>query len=312
MFHMMNEARVGVGTGAAVLALDGYQYSLDYAKERPQGRLPFNKDPLSAPVNIIEHADIRRMLLAQNTYAEGAYALCLLGSQLMDDEQTAPSAEERKYAHTWLDFMTPMIKSWPRNYGPKANYYAIQVLGGAGYTNEHPVEMFYRDNRLNPIHEGTHGIQSPDLLARKVPMNNLAGYRIMLAEMKKTAGEASEHNSTSALSAELIVSISCLENVTETLLGAMLEKNIDSVLSNSAKYLDLFGHVLIAWLWLKQGLVAARALDENPHAADESFYLSKLQAMKYFYRFELPEIAVWAKLLLELDTTAYDMQVDWF
>ena len=312
MFHMMNEARVGVGTGAAVLALGGYQYSLDYAKERPQGRLPSNKDPLSAPVNIIEHADIRRMLLAQKAYAEGAYALCLLGSQLMDDEHTAPSAEEREYAHAWLDFMTPMIKSWPSKYGPKANYYAIQVLGGAGYTNEHPVEMFYRDNRLNPIHEGTHGIQSLDLLARKVPMNNMAGYKIMLAEMKKTALDAATDSLTASFSAELLLAITTLENVTETLLAAMLEKNIDSVLSNSAKYLDLFGHVLIAWLWLKQGLVAARALDKKPHAADEAFYRGKLQAMQYFYRFELPEIAVWAKLLIDLDTTAYDMQVDWF
>ncbi|MEL7400968.1 MAG: acyl-CoA dehydrogenase family protein, partial [Pseudomonadota bacterium] len=169
MFHMMNEARIMVGTAAAITALTGYQYSLDYAKERPQGRLLSEKNPESKMVNIVEHPDVKRMLLIQKAYSEGAYALTLLGSQLADDEQTAPTQEERDAAHLLLDFLTPIIKSWPSEYGPKANYYAIQVLGGAGYTNEHPVEMFYRDNRLNPIHEGTTGIQSLDLLGRKVP-----------------------------------------------------------------------------------------------------------------------------------------------
>ena len=183
MFHMMNEARVMVGSSAAIVALCGYQYSLDYAKERPQGRLPSSKDPLGPPVNIIEHADIRRMLLAQKAYAEGAFALCLLGSSLADDEHTAPTEEERQQAHLLLDFLTPIIKTWPSEYGPRANSLAIQVLGGHGYINEHPVEMMYRDNRLNPIHEGTTCIQSLDLLVRKVPGNNLAGYQACLFAM---------------------------------------------------------------------------------------------------------------------------------
>ena len=190
MFHMMNEARIMVGSGAAITALCGYQYSLDYAKERPQGRLPSAKDPLSPPVNIIEHPDVRRMLLAQKAYSEGAYALCLLGTQLADDEYTAPTEEERKKAHELLDFLTPIIKSWPSEYGPEANDLAIQVLGGHGYINEHPVELMYRDNRLNPIHEGTTGIQSLDLLARKVPQNNLAGYIACLTAMGETIAEA--------------------------------------------------------------------------------------------------------------------------
>ncbi len=312
MFHMMNEARVGVGTGAAALALGGYQYSLDYAKERPQGRLPSNKDPLAPPVNIIEHADVRRMLLAQKAYAEGAYALCLLGSQLMDDEHNATTTEERERAHLWLDFMTPMIKSWPSKYGPKANYYAIQVLGGAGYTNEHPVEMFYRDNRLNPIHEGTHGIQSLDLLARKVPMKGMAGYRIMLEEMQLTIADAQSQAATAEFANELSRAVETLQEVTNTLLGAMAEQDIDRVLSNSAKYLDLFGNVVIAWLWLKQGVISAKALEEKPHASDEAFYRGKLQALQYFFRFELPEIEVWAKILKDLDSTAYEMKENWF
>jgi alkylation response protein AidB-like acyl-CoA dehydrogenase len=312
MFHMMNEARIMVGSGAAIMALCGYQYSLDYAKERPQGRLPSNKDPLSPPVTIIEHADVRRMLLAQKAYAEGAYALCLLGTKLADDEHTAPTEDERTQAHTLLDFLTPIIKSWPSEYGPKANSLAIQVLGGHGYINEHPVEMMYRDNRLNPIHEGTTGIQSLDLLARKVPQNSLAGYTACLEAMQETISIARHQPELSEFADELETAIATLKQVTEFLLGSMLEKNIDLVLANSVKYLELFGHVVLAWIWLKQGVVASAGLAGDPHATDENFYRGKLQAMRYFFRYELPKIDAGAKLLLALDETTYAMQVDWF
>lgn len=311
MFHMMNEARIMVGTGAACTALTGYQYSLHYARERPQGRLPSNKDPISAPVNIIEHADVRRMLLAQKAYAEGAFALCLLGSQLADDERTAPTEQERKDAHLLLDFLTPMIKSWPSEYGPEANDLAIQVLGGHGYINEHPVEMFYRDNRLNPIHEGTTGIQSLDLLARKVPMNNLAGYKACLAEMQKTI-DASPSGELQPFAEKLQAALATLNTTTESLLGAMMEKPIDLALANSVKYLDLFGHVVIAWLWLKQAQVAECALAKELHPAEADFYKGKLQAMRYFFGFELPLIEVWSSILISLDSSCYDMQDNWF
>ncbi len=312
MFHMMNEARIMVGSAASIIALCGYQYSLDYAKERPQGRLPSTKDPLSSPVNIIEHADVRRMLLAQKAYAEGAYALCLLGTKLADDLHTAPSEKERKEAHQLLDFLTPIIKSWPSEYGPKANYLAIQVLGGSGYVNEHPVEMMYRDNRLNPIHEGTTGIQSLDLLARKVPQNDLAGYTACLEAIQDTIAVARNRPELSDFADELEAAIGTVKEVTEFLLGSMLEKDIDLVLANSVKYLDLFGNVVIAWIWLKQGVVAAAGLEASSHTADKNFYSGKLQAMRYFYRYELPEIDAWATLLLALDDTTLAMQADWF
>lgn len=312
MFHMMNEARIMVGTSGATLGLAGYQYSLDYAKERPQGRLPSCKDPLSPVVNIIEHADIRRMLLAQKAYSEGAYALCLYGTQLADDEKTAETVEEREQAHLILDFLTPMIKSWPSEHGPKANSLAIQVLGGHGYINEHPVEQMYRDNRLNPIHEGTTCIQSLDLLTRKVPMNKMAGYKAFIAEMEKTIAIAQEQGSLTEFSTALSAAIATLQTTTNKLLGAMMTENIDLVLSNSVKYLELFGHVVIAWLWLKQGLVASTALENKPHESDEKFYRGKLQAMQYFYRSELVEIEAWAMILTNLDSTSYDMKADWF
>ncbi|WP_351011271.1 acyl-CoA dehydrogenase [Shewanella sp. S1-58-MNA-CIBAN-0166] len=312
MFHMMNEARIMVGTSGAVLAVAGYQYSVDYAKNRPQGRLPSCKDPQSPMVNIIEHADVKRMLLAQKAYAEGAMALVLYGTQLSDDERTADTVEQREHAHTLLDFLTPIIKTWPSEYGPKANSYAIQVMGGHGYINEHPVEMFYRDNRLNPIHEGTTGIQSLDLITRKVPMNKMQGYKATLHEIVQTIEQAKQYDSLSEYTQKLSEAVETLTLTTEAVLNGMATKNIDLALANSVKYLELFGHVIIAWLWLKQSMVATKALAQQPHQADEFFYKGKLQASQYFYRFELPKIAVWSSLLMSTDSTSFDMQADWF
>jgi butyryl-CoA dehydrogenase len=312
MFHMMNEARILVGTGAALTALTGFQYSLHYAKERPQGRLLSSKDPLSAPVNIIEHPDVRRMLLTQKAYSEGAYALCLYGHALAEDESTAPSEEARLQAKTILDFLTPVIKSWPSEWGPKANDLAIQVLGGHGYVNEHPVEMYYRDNRLNPIHEGTTGIQSLDLLCRKVPMNNFGGYKAFLAEMYKTAEQAQEQ--TSALQqfgGELNSALSNLEQVTNAVMQAAQTQNPDLVFSNSVSYLNMFGHVTIAWLWLQQGMIATKALSNDIHIDEEKFYKGKVQAMKYFFASELPLTYHWGNLVKNVDSATFDTHPEW-
>lgn len=312
MFHMMNEARLFVGMGATVMALAGFQYSLHYAKERPQGRLLSEKDPHSAPVNIIEHADVKRMLLAQKAYAEGALALCLFGARLHDDANTAPEQSDREAAFTLLDFLTPLIKTWPSEYGLKANHYAIQVLGGAGYTDDHPVEMFYRENRLNPIHEGTTGIQSMDLLGRKVPRNNFAGFKAFVAAVNTTIVQARDHASLAGYADSLSQAVATVERTTTAVMQASQQHNPDTVFSNSVKYLDMMGHVVVAWMWLKQGIVATQQLAGQPHASDKAFYQGKLQALQFFYRSELPEIEHWARLVRELDTTNFDMQPDWF
>jgi alkylation response protein AidB-like acyl-CoA dehydrogenase len=311
MFHMMNEARILVGTGAAITALTGFQYSLDYAKERPQGRLLSCKDPHSPPVNIIKHPDVRRMLLTQKAYAEGAYALCLYGHQLADDETTALTVEARGHASMILNFITPIIKSWPSEWGPKANDLAIQVLGGAGYTNEHPVEMFYRDNRLNPIHEGTTGIQSLDLICRKVPMKNFEGYNAFLKEMNKTVEQCKTIDGLINFANELEKSINNLRDVTTKVLTASQTQQIDLVFSNSVSYLNMFGHISIAWLWLKQAGIAIEAIEKQPHENELKFYKGKIQAMKYFFNCELPLTYHWGDLVKNIDSTSYDTDGDW-
>lgn len=312
MFHMMNEARIMVGTMAAATALTGYQYSLDYAKERPQGRLLSCKDPHSPPVNIIEHPDVKRMLLTQKAYAEGAFALCLFATQLADDIVTAPTDDERKAAHVLLDFLTPIVKSWPSEYGPKANDLAIQILGGHGYINEHPVELFYRDNRLNAIHEGTTGIQSLDLLGRKVTMNKFAGYNAALSAILATCEQAGTQADLQPFASALVTAVEQLKDVTSTVLAATQTQDIDLVFSNSVTYLDLFGHVVIAWMWLKQGVVAHVALQQSPHQDDVDFYQGKLQAMKFFYHVELPKTVHWGALVKGIDRSSFDMQGAWF
>ena len=310
MFHMMNEARVMVGTSGATLAMCGYQYSLEYARERPQGRKPSSKDPLSEPVMLIEHADIRRMLLAQKAYAEGSWSLCLFASQLVDDWKTHPEESGRQAAFELLDFLTPIVKTWPSEYGPKANDLAIQVLGGAGYTNDHPVELMYRDNRLNPIHEGTTGIQSLDLLGRKVPQNGMAGYQRCLEGISADLQKAEGIPALVTMCDALDLAVKDLQRTTTSLLSAMTSQDIDLVMANSVRYLEFFGHVVVGWMWLRQGMTAAKALEKA--SDDDAFYKGKLQAMNYFARWELPQTAVWADLLCGLDDTTYAMQAEWF
>lgn len=312
MFRMMNEARIAVGLGAASLAYQGFVYSLEYARNRPQGRLPSNKDPLSPQVNIIEHADVRRLLLAQKAYAEGSLALSLYASSLCEDSRTAASEEERRQALLLLDLLTPVVKSYPSKYGLKANDFAIQVLGGSGYIREYPVEQYYRDNRLNPIHEGTEAIQGLDLLGRKVMQEQMAGFRLFLGLAAATAEEAQAQPATAEFAAPLRDTLGRLEEVTRALLGQVVA-DPDPGLANATVYLDFFGRIAMAWIWLRQALAAARGLEqpELPEA-EQNFYRGKLQAARYFFQWELPETGPQADLLMRGDRSCYDMQNAWF
>lgn len=306
MFHMMNEARVGVGLGAAVIGYAGYRVALDYAKTRLQGRPPQAKDPSLPPVPIIEHADVKRMLLASKAYVEGGLALCLLGSRLVDDSETAPTPEARNRAFQLLDLLTPMIKSWPSQYGLVANDLAIQVHGGYGYTREYPVERLYRDNRLNPIHEGTFGIQSLDLLGRKVLGDQGKALSLLAEEIFATINAAPP-----ALAEEAGALGGAIALVSETVavLGRAAAGNqLDHALANSAVFLELLGHVVVAWLWLRMAIAAEAAL---PKATGEAaaFLDGKRRACRYFFRWELPKIRPQAALLQSLDQTCAEMPV---
>ncbi|KAA0692453.1 acyl-CoA dehydrogenase [Halopseudomonas laoshanensis] len=311
MFQMMNEARIGVGMGATMLGYAGYLYSLEYARDRPQGRLPDGKDPSSAQVAIVEHTDIKRLLLTQKAYVEGAFDLGLYAARLFDDTETLETEEQRRTALELLDLLTPIVKSWPSEFCLKANEHAIQILGGAGYTREYPVEQYYRDNRLNPIHEGTHGIQSLDLLGRKVAMNNGAALKQLSSLIQATCARASEYDSLNALREPLEKLHAHIGKVTMALLGDMGQGKINQALANSALYLNTFGHMVIGWRWLEQAVCAERGL-ANGKASDADFYRGKLQAARFFLTWEVPACHHALSILENRDDTCLEMQNDWF
>ncbi|SDR74251.1 butyryl-CoA dehydrogenase [Halopseudomonas litoralis] len=311
MFQMMNEARIGVGMGAIMLGYAGYLYSLEYARERPQGRLPDGKDPTSPQVAIIEHTDVRRMLLTQKAYVEGAFDLGLFCARLVDDGKTGTTEEQRQLANELLDLLTPIVKSWPSEFCLKANELAIQILGGHGYTREYPVEQYYRDNRLNPIHEGTHGIQSLDLLARKLTQNKGAGLRQLTGLIQDSIQRAAEHASLEELRAPLEQLLQRLQTTTQALLTDLGSGKVNETLANSALYMKVFGHAVIGWRWLEQAIRAEEGLARG-NAADESFYRGKLQAARYFLTWEVPACHHELDLLDARDQTCMEMQDSWF
>ncbi len=328
MFHMMNEARIGVGLAATMLGMAGYQASLDYAKNRPQGRPlqaptlradasslppegahstlgrpgggmgPAGKDPAQPQIRIIEHADVRRMLLAQKAYCEGALALELYCARLVDEQHTgdAGAADD---ARLLLEVLTPIAKSWPSEWCLEANSLAIQIHGGYGYTRDFPVEQYWRDNRLNMIHEGTHGIQAMDLLGRKVLMEEGRGLQLLAARMQATIERA-------GLIAELAPNASALgealRHVGAATRSAWATGNPTDALANAVPYLQAFGHTVLAWTWLDV------ALASRTHAAGHAApaHTGRLAAARYFFHYELPKIGAWLKVVENRDLTCAD------
>ena len=279
MFHMMNEARIGVGAGAVALGYTGYLHALAYARDRHQGRPPAGKDPSAPPVPIVRHPDVRRMLLASKSYVEGGLALILYAARLVDTGNDL-----------LLDVLTPIVKAWPSQWCLRANDLAIQVHGGYGYTREYPVEQFYRDNRLNPIHEGTDGIQALDLLGRKVRLSSGAGLRALVSAISATAAQDPLYGP------RLVAACDRLSAVTSALWAS---GEADKALANATTYLDAAGHIVIAWMWLSQ----LNAVGDKEGA----FYDGKRLAARYFFDHELPRVGPWLDLLESGDTLLLDL-----
>ncbi|MEY2730584.1 MAG: acyl-CoA dehydrogenase [Betaproteobacteria bacterium] len=301
MFHMMNEARIGVGMAAAMLGMAGYEASLAYARQRPQGRPigPSGKDPAQPQIPIIEHADVKRMLLAQKAYCEGALALELYCARLVDELHTG-SPEARQEAHLLLEVLTPIAKSWPSEWCLEANSMAIQVHGGYGYTRDFPVEQYWRDNRLNMIHEGTHGIQALDLLGRKVVMDGGAGLKLLAGRINTTIERAGQHQGLAVHGHQLAKALKELGGATK---AAWATGVAEEALANATPYLQAFGHVVMAWVWLD---VALSAPSESPQ------HQGLRAANRYFYEYELPKIGPWLQVVSSRQDVCRTMQDDWF
>ena len=305
MFHMMNEARIGVGLGAVGIGYAGYEASVDYARNRKQGRpsTPAGKDPASPPVSIIEHADVKRMLLAQKAYVEGGLALELYCGRLVDEARTG-SAGIVPSIKALLEILTPIAKSWPSEWCLEANSLAIQVLGGYGYTRDFMVEQYWRDNRLNMIHEGTHGIQALDLLGRKVVMDGGAGLKLLARRIGETIQRAGQLEGLAVPANELAAALQRLGTATK---AAWATGVPEEALANATPYLQAFGHVVLAWLWLDVALAVSR-----PGPAAGAFGQGKLAAMRYFFAYELPKIDAWLGVVSRREALVRELPDDAF
>ncbi|WP_343603882.1 acyl-CoA dehydrogenase [Roseateles sp.] len=302
MFHMMNEARIGVGLGAVMLGYAGYEASLDYARQRPQGRpmTAAGKDAAQPQRPIIEHADVKRMLLAQKSYVEGGLALELFCARLVDEQHTG-TADESAAAKRLLEVLIPIAKSWPSEWCLEANSLAIQVLGGYGYTRDFPVEQYWRDNRLNMIHEGTHGIQALDLLGRKVVMDGGQALMALATRISDTAQRAGQVPGLAEAANELGAALAAVGGATKK---AWSTGEPEEALANATPYLQAFGHTVLAWIWLDVVL----ALEGR----DDDFAQGKRAAQRYFFAYELPKVTAWLGVVARREALTREMRDAWF
>ena len=306
MFHMMNEARIGVGLAATMLGMAGYEASLAYAKNRPQGRPVAGgsqkvvKDAAQAQVRIIEHADIKRMLLAQKSYCEGALALELYCAMLVDEQHTG-TPEAVNDARLLLEVLTPIAKSWPSEWCLEANSLAIQIHGGYGYTRDFPVEQYWRDNRLNMIHEGTHGIQALDLLGRKVLMEEGAGLKLLALTILATCDKAMALTEWTACAESLKDALSKVRKATQQ---AWSTGQPQEALANAVPYLQAFGHLVLAWTWLD--------VVTSTQGKSSLAQVGREAACKYFFQYELPKIDAWLHVVSSRDMTCANLPEEAF
>ncbi|MBC2717877.1 MAG: acyl-CoA dehydrogenase [Desulfobacteraceae bacterium] len=311
MFQMMNEARVGVGLGAAAVASAAYYASLDYSLSRPQGRKISEKDPSRPQIPIIEHADVKRMLLFQRAVVDGSLSLLLQCSLYADLEKLSDGEEKEKYA-LLLDILTPIAKSYPSEMGIHSVSQGLQCLGGYGYCEDFPLEQYYRDIRINPIHEGTTGIQGIDLLGRKVMMKNGQAFILFLEEVKKTITGAAAIPELKRYARELFDVLEILVEVTDSLKGVAITKRPEVFLADATLYLELFSIMTIAWQWLLQAIHVQKALEGELSQKETNFYQGKRYVFQYFFAYELSKIEGLARRLKDSNPFTVDMKKEYF
>ena len=288
MFQMMNEARISTGLMATGSATAAYYASLQYANERSQGRHPSNKDLTQPPVRIIEHADVRRMLLFQKAVVEGSLSLLLQCSYYADLIKTSDPEKAKDY-HLLLELLTPIAKTYPAEMGTQAVSQGMQVLGGAGYTDDFPLEQLYRDIRINCIYEGTTGIHGLDLLGRKVLLENGKAMTLLMQEVKSVIEQAMGRPALRPFAEALAQRVSALHQTTMHLIQLAMSQPAEVFLADATLYLEFFGIVVIGWQWLKQGLALPEQPDTLPESPEKDFYLGKLHTLAYFFEYELPK-----------------------
>lgn len=311
MFQMMNEARLNVGMGATAKATAAYYAALEYAKTRRQGRKLTEKDPAKPPVLIIEHADVKRMLLFQRSIIEGSLSLLMQCSQYVDIMNSL-SDDRKENCHLILELLTPIAKTYPAEMGILSISQGLQCLGGSGYCDDYPLEQYYRDIRIDPIHEGTTGIQGMDLLGRKVIMKNGKAFKLFFSELEKTISAAKEYAELNGFAQQLNDASLQLQQVTQNLLYIAETQGNEHFLADATLYLEYFSTIAIAWQWLLQGVAVQKALNKGAKKKDTDYYRGKMMTLKYFFSYELPKTLALANRLMEGDGLTVEMTTELF
>jgi butyryl-CoA dehydrogenase len=311
MFQMMNEARLGVGLGATAIASAAYYASLNYAKDRPQGRTLGQKDPSRPQVPIIEHADVKRMLLFQRAVVEGSLAVILQCCKYAD-QALVLSGDQKHRVELLLDILTPVAKTYPSEMGIWSVSQGLQCFGGYGYCEDFPIEQYFRDARIHPIHEGTTGIQGLDLLGRKVTMQDGQAFMFYIAEVTAAIDAARAIRNLRPYADRLDDALTRLQEVTLHLTSLAQEKGPQAFLADATLYLEFFAIIAVAWQWLKQAIVVQKALNTGLSASEASFYRGKYSTFRYFYAYELTKISGLAQRLVDDDRVTLEMQIDDF
>lgn len=303
MFQMMNGARISVGLSAASVTMAAYQASLQYCKERPQGRLISEKNPLQPPTLIINHPDVQRMLLTQKAIAEGSLSLGMECNKLFDLVH-AGEGEEKHSNWLLLEILTPIIKTYAAEQGSRSAALAIQTLGGYGFTTDFPVQQHYRDLKIMSLYEGTTGIQSLDLLGRKVTMENGKALQMLATVIQATIQEALTMQSTVNCANQLAENVIQMQKVLAKLLPLAAEGKTDLFLADATVFLEMVSYTVIGWQWLKMGLIAAKQLHDN-RPENRSFYEGKIHTMEFYFTYEMPHAAACAKTLLTMSGLSF-------
>ena len=304
MFLMMNSARISVGRGGAAISMAAYQASLEYAKERPQGRKLSSdgkKNPDEKPCLIIEHPDVRRMLLLQKAIAEGSLSLVLLAAKYYDIIQSTKDPETKKKYGLLLEMVIPIVKTYPTEAGTLSVSNGVQVLGGYGFCSDFILQQYYRDIRIFSIYEGTTGIQSQDLLGRKVPMENGKALELLLTEILHTITEAMEFDELRSSAKILGDKIKLTRSVLDFLVPFAKKGNYERFLSDANLFMEFLSHVVIGWLWLDIAVNAQRNILEGDQTYSKTFYESKIHTMKFYFKYELPKTGSLAESLMHPD-----------
>ena len=305
MFQMMNGARIDVGLTATSTATAAYYASLKYAKERPQGRKLSKdgiKDLSEGQTLIINHPDVRRMLLLQKAIVEGSLSLLLECTRLEDLIKTS-DGEDKEDHHLLLEILTPIAKTYPSEMGRVSISNGLQILGGYGFCMDFPLQQYYRDIRIMALYEGTTGIQSLDLLGRKITINKGRALKLLTQEIQNTLTEAASYDDLKPIAGKLGEVMGQIQEVLQHLMQYAMAGNHERFLADATLFMEMMGIGVVGWQWLKQGIAAKQSLiSGNFGDRTSDFYESKLHTLKFYFKYEIPKTASLAQILMNTDT----------